>query len=216
MWHGLKVEVLSLKHRFSHRYLYSRQECRTFKSVASRPCDWLLLVLTMRARGATLTKTDGKIDEYLVRHLGIGQKLFNNHCLVEKTMKMCESSLTETYLKISKASSCRCIWLAGCLCYTRFLGKTLLIWYSQVGRRALVTFTKAKVHSSSSIIRRVIYRAMTHLDFVHEVGKLGGGMWLWGANQLTVYCGYTIKEPFQQYSMYNLCPLERHHTTNLE
>ena len=29
MWHGLKVEVLSLKHRPDHRYLDMRQECRT-------------------------------------------------------------------------------------------------------------------------------------------------------------------------------------------
>ena len=63
MWHGLKVEVLSLKHRPSHRYLAIRQECRTSKSVASHSCDWLLLVLAMRARGAPVTKTDGKIDE---------------------------------------------------------------------------------------------------------------------------------------------------------
>ena len=64
MWHGLKVEVLSLKHQPSHRYLDMRQECRTFKSVASHPRDWLLLVLVMRARGASITKTDGKIDEW--------------------------------------------------------------------------------------------------------------------------------------------------------
>jgi hypothetical protein len=64
MWHGLKVEVLiSLKHRPSHRYLDMRQEYRTFESVASHPCDWLLLVLDMRVRGAPLTKTDGKIVE---------------------------------------------------------------------------------------------------------------------------------------------------------
>ena len=63
MWRGLKVEVLSLKHLPSHQYLDMRQECRTSKSVASRFCDWLLLVLAMRAQGASLTKTDGKIDE---------------------------------------------------------------------------------------------------------------------------------------------------------
>ena len=69
MWHGLGVEVLSLKHRPSHRlHLDMRQECRTSKSVASRSCDWLILVLAMRAQGAPLTKqnktkTDGKIDE---------------------------------------------------------------------------------------------------------------------------------------------------------
>jgi hypothetical protein len=54
MWHGLKVGVLSLEHRPSHRYLDMRQECRTFNSVASRPCDWLLVVLDTRARGAPL------------------------------------------------------------------------------------------------------------------------------------------------------------------
>ena len=54
---------LSLKHRPPHRYLNMRQEYKSFKSVASCPCDWLLLVLIMRARGAPLTKTDGKIDE---------------------------------------------------------------------------------------------------------------------------------------------------------
>ena len=63
MWHGLKVEVISLKHRPSHRYLDMRQECSTFKSVASCPYDWLLLVLAMRSRGPSLTKADGKIDE---------------------------------------------------------------------------------------------------------------------------------------------------------
>jgi hypothetical protein len=59
-WHGLKVEVLSLKHGSSHWYLDMTQEYRTFKSVDSRPCDWLLLVLAMRAQGASLTKTDGQ------------------------------------------------------------------------------------------------------------------------------------------------------------
>ena len=63
MWHGLTVEVLSLEHRLSHRILDMRQECRTSKSVALCSCDWLLLVLAIRARGAPLTKTDGKIDE---------------------------------------------------------------------------------------------------------------------------------------------------------
>ena len=38
MWHGLKVEVLSLKHQPSHQYVDIRQECKTFKSVVSHPC----------------------------------------------------------------------------------------------------------------------------------------------------------------------------------
>ena len=62
MWHGLKVELSILKHWPSHWYLDMRQECRTFKSIASRPCDWLLLVLAMRTQGASSTKTDGNID----------------------------------------------------------------------------------------------------------------------------------------------------------
>ena len=54
MWHGLKVEALSLKHRPSHRYLDMRQECRTFKIVASRPCDWFAFSLSYE--GTPLTK----------------------------------------------------------------------------------------------------------------------------------------------------------------
>jgi hypothetical protein len=61
MWHGSIVEILSLKHRPSHWFLDMRQECRTFKSVTSHPCDWLLLIFAMRAQGAPLTKTDGKL-----------------------------------------------------------------------------------------------------------------------------------------------------------
>ena len=64
-WHVLKAEVLSLKHQPSHRYLVMREGCRAFKSVASGPCDWLLLVLAMKAWGASLTNIDGKIDEWL-------------------------------------------------------------------------------------------------------------------------------------------------------
>ena len=63
MWHGLEVEVLSLEQQSSHGYLDMRRQCKTFKSVASRPCDWLVLVLAMRAREAPLTETVGKIDE---------------------------------------------------------------------------------------------------------------------------------------------------------
>ena len=58
MWHGLKVEVLSVEHRPSHRYLMDLRSIPpilAFESVASCPCDWLLLVLAMRARGAPLT-----------------------------------------------------------------------------------------------------------------------------------------------------------------
>jgi hypothetical protein len=44
-----------------------RQEYQTFKSVTSNSCDWLLLVLAMRAQGALTNKqknTNGKIDEW--------------------------------------------------------------------------------------------------------------------------------------------------------
>ena len=113
-----------------------RQECRNSKNVASRSCDWLLIVLAMRARGASLTKTDGKINEeslLLIYHLGMGQKLPNIHCLVDNTLTMYESHLTKTYLKIFGASSCTCIGIAKCLRYnwgsfTKFLGKYLVIF----------------------------------------------------------------------------------------
>ena len=50
-----------------------------------------------------------------------------------KAMTMCESYLTKTYLKISGASSCKCIGIPGCLRYnqesfTWGLGKSLVIW----------------------------------------------------------------------------------------
>ena len=60
-WQGLKTEVVSLKHRPSHRYLEMGQECRTFKSVACGLCDWMLSDLAMRA---PLTKIDGKVDDW--------------------------------------------------------------------------------------------------------------------------------------------------------
>ena len=59
MLHGLKAEVLTLKHRPIHQYLEMRQECRTFKIVISNPCDWLLLGLAMRTRGTPFSKIDG-------------------------------------------------------------------------------------------------------------------------------------------------------------
>jgi hypothetical protein len=60
-WHGLEAEVLRLNHRPCHRYLDMRQEYRTSKGVASRPGDWLLLVLVVEPLRAALTKTDGKV-----------------------------------------------------------------------------------------------------------------------------------------------------------
>ena len=63
MWHGFKMEVLSLKHRPSHWYLDMRQECMTFKSVSSCPCDWLLFTLSYEGTRSFINKTDGKIDD---------------------------------------------------------------------------------------------------------------------------------------------------------
>ena len=56
MWHGLKVQVLSLKHRPSYRYLNMRKEYRTFESVASRPCDWLLSSLSYEGTRSFINK----------------------------------------------------------------------------------------------------------------------------------------------------------------
>lgn len=46
-WQLMLMCVLILKHGVSHWYLESRQE-----SVASKPCDWLLLGLAMRVQEA--------------------------------------------------------------------------------------------------------------------------------------------------------------------
>ena len=69
----------------------------------------------------------------------MGQKLCNIHWLVDKTMSMCESFLTKTYLEIPGASSCRCIGIAGRVRYnrgsfTRVLEKSFVICYCHVGR----------------------------------------------------------------------------------
>ena len=62
----------------------------------------------------------------------MGQKLSNIHCLIDKTMTMRgESYLTKTYLTISGSSSCR-YYNRGS--FTQFLGETLVIWQSRVGR----------------------------------------------------------------------------------
>ena len=61
-------------------------------------------------------------------------------------MNMCENYLIKTYLKISGAGSCECIGIAECIRYnresfSRVLGKTLVIWWSQVGR-GYIAFNK--------------------------------------------------------------------------
>jgi hypothetical protein len=71
----------------------------------------------------------------------VGSKAFGDgtknyptyHYLVDKTMNMCESYLTKTYLKVFGASSCRYIGIVGYLLYNqgnfnRFLENNLVIW----------------------------------------------------------------------------------------
>ena len=63
----------------------------------------------------------------------------------------------------------------------------------------LVTFAKVELHPLISIMRSAIHRIMTCLIFLHEVGKLGGNMWVWGANQLVLWVFYnekTIRQHF--------------------
>lgn len=48
----------------------------------------------------------------------------------------------------------------------------------------LVVFVKTKLHQISCMIRSAIHGAMTRLSFVGVVGRLGGGMWLQGVDQL--------------------------------
>ena len=97
------MEVLSLKHRPSHQYLEMRQEYKTFKRVASSPCDWLLLVLAMKVRGAPLIKIDGKVDDG--KAFGLASKHIQH--------VIAWYYLTRTYLKISKSSSCGCTGIVG-------------------------------------------------------------------------------------------------------
>ena len=63
----------------------------------------------------------------------MGQKLSNIHCLIDKTMNMCENYLTKTYLKTFWAGYSEYIGIVRCLHYnqesfTWFLGKSLVIW----------------------------------------------------------------------------------------
>ena len=63
----------------------------------------------------------------------------------------------------------------------------------------LVTFAKVKLHQPFFMIKSVIHWAMTRLIFVFEVGKLGGNIWLGGANQLVLWIFYnekTIRQHF--------------------
>ena len=82
----------------------------------------------------------------------------------------------------------------------------------------LVTFTKVKLHPSSLIMRNAIHQAMTHLIFVPKVGKLGGGnlgklggnMSLWSADQLVLWVLYNEKAIWQLFILH-VTTLERWH-----
>ena len=77
------------------------------------------------------------------------------------------------------------LWIGGWIVHGD-LAATLMIF-------GFVNFRKVKLHRPSFIMS-VIHRAITRLIFVSKVGKLGGGnlsklgggMWLWGADQLVL------------------------------
>ena len=56
MRHGLKEEVLSLKHRPSHRYQDMRQECMTFESVDSRAFQLVAFSLSCEGMRSSINK----------------------------------------------------------------------------------------------------------------------------------------------------------------
>ena len=63
----------------------------------------------------------------------------------------------------------------------------------------LAIFAIDKLYPPSSLIRSAIHKAMTHLIFVGKVGQLGGGMWLWGVDQLVSYVFYNKKSIRQHF-----------------
>ena len=73
-------------------------------------------------------------------------------------------------------------------------------WFNcRIDDIGLVIFAKVKLHPSMPKMRSVVHRAMTCLIVVPEVGKLGGCMWLWVANQLVLwvfYNGKTLRQHF--------------------
>ena len=64
-------------------------------------------------------------------------------------------------------------------------------WFSRRIDDILVShLCKSQTTPTILIMRSVIHRAMTRLVFVPKVGKLGCGMWLWGADQLELWVFY--------------------------
>ena len=119
---------------------------RGLQSWTLLPLLWLVAFsLSYEGTRSSINKNQCK-DRWVVRHLGRGQKLSNIQCLVDKTMTMCESYLTKTYLKIFGASSWWCIGIAGCLRYnrgsfTRILGNLWLFGNVKCGGCIIETVT---------------------------------------------------------------------------
>ena len=101
------------------------------------------------------------------------------HCLVDKaTTNTCESYLSTTYLKISRASCCRCIGTAGCLHYNRgsfthFLGNTLGL--SQIPSPHLLVLATSERFLSTRGSFRVILASESH--WLQPVLVLSGHWW---------------------------------------
>jgi hypothetical protein len=81
----------------------------------------------------------------------------------------------------------------------------------------LVTFRRihTTVHPPSFIIRSAIHRVMTPLICVGEVGNLGGGMCLWGANQLVLHVFYNEELVWYCNILSYRDQLYRRHTINI-
>ena len=131
----------------------------------------------------------------------MGQKLPNIHCLVVKTMNMCESYLTKTYLKISRASSGRCIGIAGHLPYnrgsfTRVLGNTLGLIPSPhllvlaTNERFLPTWGtfRAILASESHWLQPILVLSIHWWPTPTGVGRvLAKARWEWSISATTLY-----------------------------
>jgi hypothetical protein len=72
---------------------------------------------------------------------------------------------------------------------------------------------KVQLHPPSSIMMSAIHQVMTQLILVSEVDKLGGGMWLWGADQLVLWAFYNEKQLCSILSY--MWPLQGHGITNI-
>ena len=90
---------------------------------------------------------------------------------------------------------------------SEYFGSDLAVTFMMFG---YVTFVTIKLHPPSSVVRSAIHQAMTHLIFVAKPGKLGGGMWLWGADELVLreLCN---EKPILQHFILHVTILETWH-----